>query len=92
MACHYSKAHLCDMLSHVSCQLVVRVLFFKSGRSKYRYTRIVDDFDMPVRIFVNDQEKWLFPGNQWKTESLETDAPVIEIDRNFYIKSREIKS
>ncbi len=59
---------------------------------KYRYTRIVDDFDMPVRVFVDDQEKWLFPNNQWKTESLGTDSPVIRIDRNFYIRSREIKS
>ncbi len=64
----------------------------KDKSIKYRYTRTVDDFDMPVRVFVDDQEKWLFPNDQWKTESLGTDSPEIEIDRNFYIRSREIKS
>lgn len=56
----------------------------------YRYKQIVEDFDMPIRVFVNEHEKWLFPNAEWKTESLETDSPVFKIDRNFYIESREI--
>lgn len=56
----------------------------------YRYTEIVEDFDMPVRIFVDEQEKWLFPNSKWKTESLGKEAADIVIDRNFYIEFRKI--
>ena len=57
----------------------------------YRYSGVVKDFDMPVRVFVDKQEKWLFPSAEWKTESLGTEPSVMEIDRNFYIEFREIR-
>ncbi|GMN09245.1 M1 family metallopeptidase [Croceitalea sp. MTPC9] len=61
------------------------------GKSiKYRYKNVVDDFDMPVRILVGNEEKWLFPEKKqaWKTEDLKTDNIVI--DRNFYIEASKL--
>jgi len=55
---------------------------------KYRYVNIVKDFDMPVRIFVGDQEQWLFPNSEWKTEKLEGNNLVI--DKNFYIETEKL--
>ena len=57
----------------------------------YRYTDIVEDFDMPVRIFVDHQEKWIFPSSAWKTESLGTTSPSLEFDPNFYIRTKKLK-
>jgi aminopeptidase N len=52
---------------------------------KYRYTDIVAEFDMPVRIFVEGKAHWLFPTSQWKTEPLKGDPETVKIDNNFYI-------
>ncbi|MBT8183346.1 MAG: M1 family metallopeptidase [Eudoraea sp.] len=51
----------------------------------FRYTEVVENFDMPVRIFIGEQEKWLFPTTEWKTEDLGSNTPP-EFDHNFYIK------
>ncbi|WP_228235643.1 M1 family metallopeptidase [Allomuricauda sp. M10] len=53
----------------------------------YRYTNIVEDFDMPIRVFVEDKEHWIFPNAEWKTEKLEGSELVI--DKNFYIDTEK---
>ncbi|MGB5270148.1 MAG: M1 family metallopeptidase [Eudoraea sp.] len=58
----------------------------KGNKMRYRYTNIVKDFDMPVRIKVNEQEQWLFPRAEWKTENLDAkDSTQVLVDENFYI-------
>ncbi|GLU44342.1 M1 family metallopeptidase [Allomuricauda sp. NBRC 101325] len=54
----------------------------------YRYVDVVEDFDMPVRVFVDGSEKWLFPNSEWKTEKLEGSKLVF--DTNFYIETKKI--
>ncbi len=57
----------------------------------YRYTHIVDDFDMPVRLFVDKEEKWIYPSASWKSESLGKTSAALEFDPNFYIRTKELK-
>src|SRR5690606_28783255 len=53
----------------------------------YRWTNIVDKFDMPVKIANSGQ--WLFPRAEWKTEKLkDKNENNFAIDRNFYIKTK----
>jgi aminopeptidase N len=52
---------------------------------KYRWTHIVDDFDMPIQVSINDKAQWLFPTVGWKTIDLETRNSSMKIDRNFYV-------
>ncbi len=61
---------------------------FDGKTLKYRYTKVVDDFDMPVRVFVDGKEKWLFPKKnaEWKTETIK--GTELVIDRNFYIATK----
>jgi len=58
----------------------------------YRYTNVVDDFDMPVRVFVNGKVHWLFPkrNSEWKEEVWEADE--LTIDANFLISSKKVSS
>ena len=58
----------------------------------FRYTRIVENFDMPVRVLINQKETWIFPDNQWKTDKNDTEIKTFEVDRNFYIKSKEVST
>ena len=57
----------------------------------YRYNRIVEDFDMPVRVYINQNEKWIYPNKEWQTEVFDSGIKSFELDRNFYIESREIE-
>jgi len=50
----------------------------------YRYTKVVPDFDMPVRIFIEEKAHWLFPSTAWKTEEL-ANADTLQFDKNIYI-------
>ncbi len=57
---------------------------------KYRWTNIVDNFDMPVQVTINDKEQWLFPTSEWKTMSLDSNKTVLKVDRDFYVDSTKI--
>lgn len=54
----------------------------------FRYVDIVEDFDMPVRVFVDGEELWLYPNSEWKTEKLKGETLVF--DENFYIDYKKI--
>ncbi len=61
------------------------------NKIRFRYTNIVKNFDMPVRIKVNDSEQWIFPKADWKTENLNTKgASQVLVDENFYILVKKI--
>jgi len=60
------------------------------GEITYRYTNIVSDFDMPVRIFIEENEHWLFPSKEWKTEQVDN-IEKMKVDPNIYVRPRELK-
>lgn len=64
----------------------IPVLEYKleGDKIQYRYQDIVEDFDMPLRIFVSEKEQWLFPTSEWKTENL-VGGIIPEFDKNFYV-------
>jgi aminopeptidase N len=60
----------------------------KDGKLKYRWTEIVDDFDMPIQVSIDDKEQWLFPKADWQTMKITTED--IEIDPDFYVLSKKL--
>ncbi len=62
----------------------------KNKELKYRWINIVNDFDMPVQIKIEDREQWLFPNAEWKTMPLNSNEASFVIDRDFYINSKKI--
>ena len=62
----------------------------EGNRLHYRYTNIVEDFDMPVRVRIGDELRWIFPNSEWKTEEIPAGAQL-EFDPNFYIESRAVR-
>uniref|UniRef100_A0A3Q3DNG4 Arginase n=1 Tax=Hippocampus comes TaxID=109280 RepID=A0A3Q3DNG4_HIPCM len=53
---------------------------YNGKKLKYRYTNTVVDFDMPIRIFIDDKEHWLFPEKKsaWKTERIKENPKTIQ--------------
>lgn len=56
----------------------------------YRWIQTVDEFNMPVLVKINDTEYWLSPNRDWQTLELNSKNGNLEIDRNFYVKSKAL--
>ena len=50
------------------------------GKLQYRYTNIVDDFDMPIEATIDGTLQWLFPTNNWQT--LTVNGTYFEVKRD----------
>lgn len=59
----------------------------KGNTLKYRYTDIVEGFDMPVQILVNDTTQWVQPKAEWQEKKI--DSKQIALNPNFYIKLKK---
>ena len=57
---------------------------------KYHWTHIVDKFDMPVQVTINDKEQWIFPTSEWKTMPIESNKTVLKVDKDFYVYVNKI--
>ncbi|RSK39296.1 M1 family metallopeptidase [Mangrovimonas spongiae] len=60
----------------------------KNNTLKYRWTNIVDGFDMPIKVTIDHKKQWLYPEDNWKTTAIK--GNTILVDDNFYVKKKEI--
>ncbi len=58
---------------------------------KFRYTNIVENFDMPLIAIVNGSEEWIFPSATWSHKEFEEEIDSFEIKKDFYVTSEAIK-
>lgn len=58
---------------------------FKNKTLKYRWTQVIEDFDMPIRVKIADQDQWLFPKAAWQELKTPSSNATISVDRNFYV-------
>ncbi|MFT6867685.1 MAG: aminopeptidase N [Cyclobacteriaceae bacterium] len=52
---------------------------------KYRWTNCIDDFDMPVKITIDDTEQWIKPTKNAQFLELPTATSDIKVHPDFYI-------
>ena len=57
----------------------------KNGKLKYRFKNIVDGFEIPVRVYINDEVVWLHPKRKWQSHKSITEDVKFRLDDNFYI-------
>ncbi|AXP79512.1 Aminopeptidase N [Mariniflexile rhizosphaerae] len=62
----------------------------KNKELKYRWTNIIDKFDMPIQVSIDGQEEWLFPKAEWKTKILDSKNVSFEIDPDFYVETKKL--
>ncbi len=55
---------------------------------KYRYSEIVENFDMPIKINFEGAQKWLFPKAHWQTMPIKDDN--IKVNENFLVYSTKL--
>ena len=52
----------------------------------YRWSNIVDDFSIPVNVFINSASEWIQPTSRWKKLSSGININSFSVDNNFYIE------
>jgi aminopeptidase N len=58
----------------------------KNGNKiKYRWSDCNSNFNIPIRVFVDGQTKWLEPVTEWKEFTLKEKISTIEPDKNFFV-------
>lgn len=60
----------------------------KNSELKYRWTNIVDKFDMPIQALIDGKNQWLFPKVDWSTMPIIGED--IQIDSDFYVNSKKL--
>ncbi|MEZ2446355.1 M1 family metallopeptidase [Chitinophaga sp. RCC_12] len=66
---------------------------FNGQQIQYRWVSDVKDFNMPVKVKLSDSGfKLIYPGTLWRSSNITlSDLKNFEVDKNFYIKSRQVK-
>ncbi|MGF6929963.1 aminopeptidase N [Chitinophaga sp. W2I13] len=66
---------------------------FNGQQIQYRWVSDVKDFNMPVKVKLSDSGfKLIYPGTLWRSSNITLgDLKNFEVDKNFYIKSRQVK-
>lgn len=63
---------------------------FKGNTVQYRWTNVVNGFDMPVKIKLGaGKEQFISPTSEWKTLKTRGEKTLV-VDRNFYVESKGV--
>ena len=57
----------------------------RDGQLQVRWNNVVNNFQMPMKIWVDDKERWIKPTTTWSNAGLAGDNSRVEADRNFYV-------
>lgn len=60
----------------------------KNKQLKYRWIDTVPNFEMPIQVYFDGKEQWLFPKTDWSTMKINDDDLKVDVD--FYVKSKKI--
>jgi aminopeptidase N len=63
--------------------------YFKDNKLAYRWVNCVSGFDMPVKVALNGEEKWLNPKTDFSFLKYEKAKPNLVVDENFYVLSKQ---
>lgn len=62
----------------------------QGNKLKYRWSDCLSDFNVPVRVLVNNELVWINPTTSWKEYKSKNKVETISIDKNFYVGFTEL--
>tara|TARA_B110000444_G_scaffold38751_1_gene34422 strand:- start:413 stop:2062 length:1650 start_codon:yes stop_codon:yes gene_type:complete len=63
--------------------------YFKDTKLRYRWSQVVNGFEMPIEIDASKEKKWLFPTKEW--QEIELNSSEIDIDIDYYINHKKVQ-
>ena len=64
----------------------------KDKKLKVRWSNVIDEFAMPIRVNIGGKTQWITPTTKWKNVEINQANPSFEVDPNFYISSSDLVS
>ena len=61
---------------------------FENDEFFYKWSNVIDGFDMPVKITLDNETSLFFPETKWKSTPIKIEAIVV--DRNFYVETQKL--
>jgi aminopeptidase N len=58
---------------------------------QFRWVKVVDDFEIPIRVEVDGEEFWITPGTEFKRLVKKKDPESVILDPNFYVIPRQVE-
>ena len=52
----------------------------------YRWSNVVDDFSIPIKVYLNATSHWISPTGNWKKLAWNKNINTFSVDKNFYIQ------
>ncbi|WP_452220487.1 M1 family metallopeptidase [Lacinutrix salivirga] len=62
----------------------------KNRELNYRWTNVVEDFIMPIKVIIGDDEHLITPNTEWQTYKTQSSKMPVKVKRDFYIESKVI--
>ncbi|MCF7567905.1 M1 family metallopeptidase [Sabulilitoribacter arenilitoris] len=62
----------------------------KNKSLKYRWTNIIDGFDMPIQIKIGNKKQWIYPKTEWQNLKISSSKTPIVVDKNFYVETKKL--
>ena len=66
-------------------RIPVLAYVFDGETVRYRWTNCAQDFEMKLRVVINNSEKWISPTTSWKTYQMGEKVVSLKIDPDFYV-------
>ncbi|MFS4456725.1 M1 family metallopeptidase [Maribacter sp. 2304DJ31-5] len=57
---------------------------------KYRYTHVVQDFNMPLKIQLGKTSHSIYPTAEWQTKKINTASGNLKVDRDFFVERKKL--
>ena len=52
----------------------------------YRWSNVIDDFSIPIKVYLNTTSHWISPTGNWKKLAWNKNINTFSVDKNFYIQ------
>ncbi len=57
---------------------------------KYRWSNVVEGFNIPVKVAINENETWLNANSEWQEIKIQAKIKTVQVDLNFYVESMNL--
>ncbi|WP_417854913.1 M1 family metallopeptidase [Xanthomarina gelatinilytica] len=61
-----------------------------NNQLRYRWINIVEDFDMPIQVTLDNNKQWIYPTAEWKTMPIEDHT--MEVGLDFYVEVKKVEN
>ncbi|GAB5399837.1 MAG: M1 family metallopeptidase [Aureisphaera sp.] len=70
---------------------VPKVEYKTQGKTlMFRYTNIIDNFDMPVIMNINGKEEWIFPKAEWQSKEFDQTIQKAALKVDFFVDAEQV--